>query len=211
MKLTPQEKNIVDFLVPKREAFWEELAKFCKEPSKVKLRTVQKIVSDIKKKHKDEDLQCPFDCKFSYLSDPKNQEITPASIFKAAEEKITFNGQQLVKLIRPIAPIDPRKACQIDFTIKKYQNQVVTKSGVYNLSDDDFQVFEYFYNNPEKIVSLEELRDQVVFPKYGSKLPAKWFFSIQRRINNVRRTVPELKNRILTMKLDNNGTGYFFR
>src|SRR5271170_5355278 len=107
MKLTPQEQNIVDFLIPKREAFWEELAKFCKEPSKVKLRTVQKIVSDIKKKHKDDDLQCPFNCKFSYLSDPKHQEsVFPPPVFKVAEEKITFNGQQLVKLIRPAAPID---------------------------------------------------------------------------------------------------------
>jgi hypothetical protein len=209
MKLTTQEQNITNFLSSKKEAYWEELAQFAKEPSKVKLKTIQKAVSDIRKKFKDAHLKCPFECKLASFETSKTVTQTNA-LFQAAEEAISFNGQKLVKVVRPPTQVDTRKPHQIDFTLRKYQWQVITKTGIHTLSEDDFAVFEYFYDNAEKVISLEELRDRVVFPLFGSKLPARWFSAIQRRINNLRRAVPELKNRILTMKLDNT-TGYFFR
>jgi len=216
MKITAQEQNVIQFLSDRDEVFWEELAQFCKDPANVKLRTVQKIVSDIRKKFRDMNRACPFDCRFGHLND---------TTFKQADEPpketVVHNGQTLTKLVRasvvqkesiiPAAPTETRKPHQIDFSIKKWQNQIVSKTGIYNLSSEDFEVFEYLYNNHEKIITLEELRDKVVFPLYGSKLPPRWWDSIQRRINNVRRAVPELKNRIFTVKTENNGTGYFFK
>lgn len=207
MNLTFQEKNVIDFLSSKKEIFWEELAQFCKEPSTVKLKTVKKVVSDIKKKYRDENIDIPFDCNFSSLTIKQEQR-----------ETIQFNGQSLVKLNRKPnetksfpSPVEIKKNPEIDISIKKYVNQVITRNGLFNLNDDDFQIFEYFFNNKERVISLEELRDRVVFPSYGSKLPAKWFFSIQRRINNIRRTIPDLKYRIFTVKIDANSTGYLFK
>lgn len=210
--LTNQEKNVVSFLSNKEKVFWEELASFCKEPSKVKLKTVKKIVSDIKKKYRDNSLNVPFNCEFSSLQENNTDidKLVPTPEPKK-EEAVIFNGQRLVKLERPQRPVEAKKQCLIDFTIKKYQTQIICKNGIFNVSDEEFQVFEYFYNNPEKIITLEEFRDQVVFPKFGSKLPPKWFYAIQRRINNLRRQIPDLKNRILTVKVDAFTTGYLFR
>lgn len=235
MRFTTQETKVITYLTGKKSAYWEELAQFCKDPGAVKLKTVKKIVSDIRKKFKDDNQACPFDCAFQELAltPPVNEEK-----FKIASqsETVNHNGQTLVKVVRTSKPTprigtlvfggepntgtipnpviigaDARKPYQIEFSIKKWQNQIITKSGIHNLSDEDFEVFEYLYNKHAEIVTLEELRDKVVFPLYGSKLPARWWDSIQRRINNVRRAVPELKNRIFTVKTENNGTGYLFK
>jgi len=227
MKLTTQEQNFIEYLSSREEAYWEELVQFCKDPTTVKLKTVQKVVSDIKKKFRDENQTIPFNSKFSYFKLPTYEEPVIEEGYGFPTLKITHNGQTLVKLKRPVAepvtnapvpdrpvlpvPADTRRPHQIEFAIKRWQNQVISRSGAHVLSSDDLEVFEYLYNNYGEVVTLEELRDKVVFPKFGSKLPARWWDSIQRRINNVRRAVPELKNRILTVKTENNGTGYFFK
>lgn len=247
MHFTTQEQHVIQYLCGREEVFWEELAQFCKDPINVKLRTVQKVVSDIKKKYRTMHKKCPFECKFGYLG----EHVDEPAIEK---ETVIHNGQTLTKVIRPpqYTPegypkgnprfdheaknalertkkdlkrgeefqkelrkeFDKQEATpqhQVDFSLKKYDHKVVSRSGIHSLSDDDFDVFAYLYDNHEKIITIEELRDKVVYPLYGSKLPARWWDSIQRRINNVRRAVPELKNRIFTVKTENNGTGYLFK
>ena len=196
---TQQEEKIIAFLKERNEAFYEELAQFCKKPTEVKLNTIKKIISDIKKKCKDYNIECPFTTKLSLIDNKANQE------------KIVVNGQSLTKIQRPLIIPDTVKQCQKDFTIIKYNRQIRSKQGVRTLNEDDFFVFEYMYANPEKVISLDELRDKVVFPQYGSKLPARWWDVIQRRINNIRRAIPELSNRLLTVKIGANGTGYLFQ
>jgi hypothetical protein len=49
--LTEQEIKITDFLILKGEAivYWEELAQFAKDPQNVKLKTIKRAVSEIKR------------------------------------------------------------------------------------------------------------------------------------------------------------------
>lgn len=212
MKLTQQEKLVIDFLSNKEVVFWEELAQFCKNPLTVKLRTVQKIVSDIKKKHKENNIDIPFNCSFKVILDQKEEKFIVNN-----NSMSEFNGQKLVQIKRknnnivssPIKMGMPKIELPSDFIVKNHQRQVITKSGIYNLNEDDFFVFEYLFNNKHKFISLEELRDKVCFKNYGSKLPPRWFSSIQRRVGNIRNHIPELKNRILTAK-QNNIHGYIF-
>src|SRR5277367_1876899 len=96
MKITAQEQNVIQFLSDRDEVFWEELVQFCKDPANVKLRTVQKIVSDIRKKFRDTNRACPFDCKFGHLNDAtfiKQVDVAP-------KETVVHNGQTLTKLVR---------------------------------------------------------------------------------------------------------------
>lgn len=215
MKLTNQETNIINFLQGKSKVAFEELAQFTKEPTKVKLKTIKKIISDIKKKHKDNNIPLPFNCEFySLITNQKD----------IMSEKVIHNQQTLVKLERKKIISDPTllsphiqagvhvavQAALNDFSINKFNNQVLSKSGWHTLNEDDFQIFQYFFQNIEKIITLEELRDKVVFPLYGSKMPARWFSTIQRRINNIRKQIPETKNRLLTIKLENS-SGYMLK
>jgi hypothetical protein len=200
--LTQQEQNIINFLKDKPEAYWEELAQFSKDPTRVKLKSIKRAVSEIKKKYKDNNMECPIKTKLIRLSDQKIQD---------PETSIMINNQKLVKVSRPIIPQDTTKQCQKDFVINKFNRQVRSKNGVRTLNDDDFFVFEYIYSNPEKVITLEELRDKVVYPQYGSKLPARWWDAIGRRVNNIRRLVPELRDRLMTVKVGQNGTGYLLQ
>ena len=198
--LTAQEQNIVDFLKDKEEAYWEELAQFSKDPTRVKLKSIKRAVSEIKKKYKDNNMECPIKTKLSLLSNKQMQK---------SEDAITVNNQILVKVPRPQV-VDTVKQCHKDFAINKFNRQIRSKDGIRTLNDDDFIVFEYIYSRPEKVITMEELRDEVVYPKYGSKLPARWWDSIGRRVNNIRRLVPELQNRLMTVKTGV-GTGYIFQ
>lgn len=200
--LTTQEQHIVSYLHNKPVAFYEELAQFCKDPSRVKLKSIKRALSNIKKKYKDNNMECPINTKLILMNNN-----TPTT-----GDTITFNNQKLVRIPRAIVPtVDTTKQCQKDFQMIKFNRQVRSKQGIRTLNDDDFVVFEYMYANPEKVITLEELRDQVVFPQYGSKTPARWFSVIQRRVNNIRRAVPELRDRLLTVKVGANGTGYLLQ
>lgn len=223
MKLSQQENQVLGFLSSRQEVYWEELVQFCKNPALVKLKTIKKIVSDLKKKYRENNVPAPFNCSFKLLGVPSEQ---PKMI--QTDTSVDFNGQKLVQVKRTIVahskpnttPIqhEPSTHQQVmesiksivpDFTIKNYTRQVLTKSGMYALNDDEFELFNYFYNNPNRFVSLEELRDRVCYPKYGSKLPARWFSAIQRRIGNIRHHIPETRNRLLTAK-QNANSGYIF-
>lgn len=228
VKLSPQETKIVEYLQNKQTEYWENLAQFAKNPTTVKLKTIQKIISDLKKKYKEDNANLPFNCELkSLISSVDNGKFTPKA--DPSKETIVHNDQVLVKVrsqtkfaeahkklaeavplikteIQPIAS----KPSVPDFTVKHFAHQVVTRTGIYNLNSDDFEVFEYLITRRGKVINLEELRDKVCFPNWGSKMPSRWFESIQRRINNIRRLIPETKHAILTVKLENT-TGYLFQ
>jgi hypothetical protein len=50
------------------------------------------------------------------------------------------------------------------------------------------------------LIGISELRDKVVYPNYGAKLPARWFDAIMRIVNHMRRQVIGLDGRLLTVK-----------
>jgi len=149
----------------------------------------------------------------------------------STNETTQYLGQTLVQIKRPnkqtlplgfawtesTTPIAEMRIIEIekphtdvcDFILKSFTHQIVTKSGIYALNYEEYEIFVYLYNNRNKFISLEELRDRICYPKYGSKLPARWFSAIQRRVSNIRNQIPESKNRILTAK-QNNNSGYIF-
>jgi DNA-binding winged helix-turn-helix (wHTH) protein len=220
MKLTQQEAEVLSFLCSKqeKEVYWEELVQFCKNPTSVKLKTIQKIVSDLKKKYKDSNQAIPFNCTFKVMQ-PQIQ--SPKMI--STNETTQYLGQTLVQIKRPGAMVAPKispiveqkptvietKTIHSEFVLKSFNKQIVTRSGIYSLNHEEFEIFDYLYNNRSKFISLEELRDKVCFPKYGSKLPARWFSAIQRRVSHIRHQIPETRNRLLTAKQGSSG-GYIF-
>ncbi len=212
MKLSPQETKIIEFLSNKNEEFYEHLAQFTKDPQKTKLKTIKKIISDIKKKHKDAEQELPFTCTLTSMlaTSVKTPKADPN------KETVSFNGQTLTKILRNskietnlsvFETIGAATDSKPDFSIHRNTRQVLTKSGYHGLNADDFEVFEYLYQNRGRAIPLEELRDKVCFPKFGSKTPNRWFDVIGRRINNCRRNIPEAKDKLLTVKM-NNATGY---
>lgn len=208
---TNQEKSVIEFLTGKKQVYWEELVQFCKNPSTIKDTSIKRLISGIKKKYKDNGISCPIVCEFKYLEDkPVLKEVKKQSIL-LTEDKIILNGQVLKKIQKP----EPNKSTvpqtHLDFQLRKVYRQIRTKTGDHLLGAEDFEIFEYLHNKVGEVVSLEELRDQVVFPKYGSKLPARWFDAIQRRVNNIRRAIPETKGRLLTVKIGPNETGYMLK
>lgn len=217
MNLTQQEKNILQFLQSKQKIYWEELAQFSKNPSTVQLKTIQKVISDLKKKYRERGLPLPFNTIIERM--PTTNEIKQT-------DTTMFNGQLLVKVnSRKSAPSNVeaqtltqasdakpnynKEKTNIGLILKYLSKQVITNSGIFNLNHEEFELLTYFVNNAQKFVSLEELRDQVCFPKFGSKLPSRWFSSIQRRISNIRNQIPETKNRLLTARQDGI-SGYIF-
>lgn len=221
MKLTQQENAVLGFICSKQEVYWEELVQFCKNPTNVKLKTVQKIISDLKKKYKDSNEAIPFTCTFKSM--PVQAQ---AAKMVSTNETTQYLGQTLVQIKRPgsssipkisrlvdekptVLEPKPSQTITSDFVFKSFNKQIVTKSGIYALNHEEFEIFVYLYANSSKFISLEELRDKVCYPKYGSKMPARWFSAIQRRVSNIRHQIPETKNRLLTVKQGNNG-GYIF-
>lgn len=106
-------------------------------------------------------------------------------------------------------PITKHQA-QLDFAIDiVYSKKVRTKYGLHQLNDNEWDVFKYFYDNVGRLIPLSELRDKIVFPNYGSKLPARWFDSIMRVVNNIRKQIIGIDKRLLTVK--SSETSYIFQ
>jgi hypothetical protein len=210
VKLTEQECKIISYLEERigQQVAWEELAQFAKDPSTVKLKTIQKSVSEIKRKYMVGGIPLPFNVNFKFLA-PKAQP--PAQI----EDLIKGAEQVLVQVRRTaggnIVPANSTKSdAQIDFSIDPLGfKRVKTRSGVYQLNDSEWDMFKYFYNNVGRLITISELRDKLVYPSYGSKLPARWFDAIMRVINHLRRQVNGLDKRLLTVK--GTETSYLFQ
>lgn len=191
LHLTNQEINIINFLTSsKQDVSWEELIQFSKNPQTVKLKTVKKTISALKRKYSLAGMPFPYTHKFYSLATPNKKSIVPEQ--KLVQIKSTPNGN--------IIPVNSSTySCQVDFKLNRNTKSVVTIYGSSLLGDNEWDVFKYFHNNPERIIKLSELRDKVVFPQYGSKLPARWFDSISRIVQKLRRQVPTLKSRLMTI------------
>jgi hypothetical protein len=204
-KLTTQETKIINYLQSKNntEVAWEELAQFAKDPQNVKRKTVQKSVSEIKRKYTSDGLAIPFNVKFISLLDIA--ESTPLQTEqKLVQIKKTTGGNMMI--------VNEKKnihQAQVDFVLDPSLRRVRTREGLYQLNDNEWYMMEYFNRNIGRLITLSELRDKVVYPNYGSKLPARWFNSIMSIINNLRRQVPGLDKRILTVK--SNETSYLYQ
>jgi len=198
LSLSEQEVKIINYLQSKSEKVaLEELAQFAKNPLNVKKKTIQRVISEIKRKYKKANLPLPFSCSFTNLA---IAEPTPHQTIKSLIQE---------RLVQIQAAKDTRHPVQKEFELDRLSKRVRTKYGFVNLNDPEWEVFKYIYNNPARLISLSELRDKVVYPQYGSKLPPRWFFSIMRTVNNLRRQVYGLNNRLFTVKSDE--TSYIFQ
>jgi hypothetical protein len=217
VKLSEQETKVVDYLVPRSNdtVNWEELAQFAKDPQNVKIKTVKKTVSEIKRKYVAAGVPVPFDVKFKSIppvEEVKTEEKPVQTIGDLIKEKLgpSFNfSQNLVQIKRIPAGntivMDGKNnhttlAAHVDFVLDRNTKRVKTKFGSHLLNDSEWEVFKYIHSNAGRIIAISELRDKVVFEHYGSKLPARWFDSIMRIINNMRRAIPGLERRLLTVK-----------
>lgn len=224
LKLSDQETKVVNFLTSRNNSnvFWEELAQFAKDPQTVKLKTIKKTVSEIRRKYSAAGLSAPFSVTFHTMSPesdgPKPSDDSAEMTINAIEMDNLLSSppapskpQVLVQVKRiatdsvvavppPSNPVAPAPAAHTDFVIERNYKRVRTKFGSHNLNDSEWEVFKYFHTNAGKLIPISELRDKVVFPQYGSKLPARWFDAIMRIVNNMRRAVPGLDRRLLTVK-----------
>lgn len=203
IKITNQENKIINYLQQRKdqEVGWEELAQFAKDPKSVKLKTIQKSVSDLKKKFVVANQPLPFSVKFIYLS-KKEAEVKPAETQTLVQVKKAADGNMVNS--------SNKHAAQLDFTPDPLGfKRVRTRVGVFQLNDSEWDMFKYFYNNPGRLITISELRDKVMYPNYGSKLPARWFDAVMRVINGMRRQVIGLDKRLLTVKAAE--TSYLFQ
>jgi hypothetical protein len=193
LKLTPQEQNVINFLVPKQHCSLEELSQFSKDPTSVKEKTLMKIVSDLKKKFTSAGVAVPFNCQIVKVP-PK-----PAVVEEVRMRKTI--GGKLVRLD------DHTPDLHIDFQLKKASNldgspnnQIKTNNGWVRLNESVFELMELFYNNPGVCFSKEDLKN-AMWPQWGSRTPASWWGNLGGRMTSLRTSVPEIKTRLFTIKI----------
>jgi hypothetical protein len=229
MKLTEQENKVVNYLCSKNggKVYWEELAQFAKDPQNVKRKTIQKTVSEIKRKFVQDNVPVPFQVEFALMISDQEEPET-SSVLQMVANPPPATTQKMVPYRRPVAAIATQPAivatpingnttpnhtsvhpAHADFVLDRNTRRVRTRNGQYNLNDSEWQVFEYIHSNVGRLIPISELRDKVVYPQWGSKLPARWFDAIMRIINNLRRQVSGLDRRLLTVK--NVETSYLFQ
>lgn len=134
IKLTPQEQSIVKHLSGKTQASWEELAQFAKDPQNVKLRTLQKVVSDLKKKYTDAKVPCPIgSVQLMPLEKLKDQAIgsTPvrvpmSEVYKKLGDPSTWEADALAHNDRMNAkPLVKEHPAMIDLFSNETYDQVL--------------------------------------------------------------------------------------
>jgi hypothetical protein len=204
VKLTNIETKLVNHLINKNggEVTLQELAPFAKDPTTVKRVTVLKWISDVKKKYREAGQPVPFSVVFTTPTDAK--PVVPPEQ-KLTQIRKTPDGN--IMRVNPASPVVP--PAHIDFVLDFCTRSVKTKLGSFKLNDSEWNVLKYLHANVGKVISLSELRDKVVFPQFGSKLPPRWFNAIMNQINTIRRQVPGLKTRIMTIKGEE--TAYLFQ
>lgn len=211
IKLTAQELNIVNYCSGKPQVPYEELAQFSKEPATVKLKTIQKTISDLKKKYRDANLILPFNCVFIQLAKTQDKplavsadKLIPSSApveQKLVQLRMTRGGNRV--------PMDNKQPdVHIDFKLEPLYKRVRTKSEVINLSDNEWELFTFLHSKAEKTISIEEMKD-VVYKNFGSKTPAGWADSIKRTLSKLRRNIHELKTQERLMTIIGSNTTYY--
>src|ERR1700748_3777879 len=115
LKLTSQEQKIINYLSSKNEVSWEELSSFAKDPKNVKLQTLQKVVSDVKRKFKNVGLPIPFSCNFTRISsiDDKINKELEKQVEPLVKMRITPGGNKVLAS-------DTELDAHIDFKLDKW-------------------------------------------------------------------------------------------
>lgn len=212
VKLTDQETRVIAFLTTKGDGpvHWEELAQFAKDPQTVKLKTIQKVISDLKRKYLQANVPFPYNGKFISLNAPvKEAPKAPQTIGDLIKEKLDLKKEQtLVQIKRTpagtVVKVDAsdgnKPMAHVDFVLDPNTRRVRTRYGFHLLNEREWDVMKYLHANVGRVIPISELRDKVVYEKYGSKLPPRWFDHIKAIIGNLRAQVTGLRDRILTVK-----------
>jgi hypothetical protein len=203
LKLTNQEQKVIGYLSGKQEVPWEELAQFAAKPDQVKLRTLQKVVSDIKKKYREVGMPAPFDCKFTQLVPSKTIYVDTTSITTPTTTATVVSAPVKVRVTaggRQVRADDPTPDAVLDFKLDKNTRRVSTKQGSFALSENEWELFTFLLDNAGKTVSLEDMKNKI-YHQWGSKTPHNWSEAISRTLTKLRKNIPELKtqNRLLTI------------
>lgn len=216
IKLTEQEARVVNFLLSKNNSTvkWEELAQFAKSPQTVKLKTIKKTISEIRRKYTETGISVPFNVSFAMMptaedkpelptidataiDDFLSQPLQPSPVQNLVQIKRTPAGNTMTVNSNDTVSLLP---AQIDFALDFNNRRVKTRYGSQSLNENEWLVFKYIHAHAGKLIPISELRDKVMYPQAGSKLPARWFDAIMRIINNMRRAIPGLEHRLLTVK-----------
>lgn len=218
LKITNQEAQIITHCAGKEVVSWEELAQYAKEPTTVKLKTLQKAVSDLKKKYRDANLPMPLNCSFvSLVSLPADQETKPSPV-PVATTQLQADAKPEQKLVQlritrggnRVPADDKTPDAHIDFKLEPFHKRVRTRTNIINLSDNEWELFKLFHSNLGKKFSVEDLKD-VVYKNFGSKTPHNWADAIGGTLTKLRTNIRELKtnDRLLTIR-GSNITYYMF-
>jgi hypothetical protein len=191
LKLSPQYEKIIAFCAGKEKVNFEELVQFSKDSGNVKLKTMQRAVSDIRKIFKDHSLPDPFTCKFGVLVETKKPVVL--TLVPAVPQEQELVRMRITKGGRKVRADDLTPDILIDYVIDKQYKHIKTYNGTFNLSPDEWEVFCYFHENHGKRISIEELRDKVVYKNYGTSTPHHWADSIKRILGGLRTKIPGLK------------------
>lgn len=213
LRLTDQEIKVVNYLSPltEKEIPWDLLAQFSKNPNTVKYKSIQKVISEIKRKYRDAGLPIPFkvNIRHTTLDEKVAVVMAPSSVQSTVQNLVQVKKTPGGNIMIVGSTNTPQSSAQIDFALNVLTKSVRTKSGQYKLNDNEWYIFKYFHENSGRLINISELRDKVMFPNYGSKLPARWLDAIMRVINNLRRQVHGLDKRLLTVKSEE--TSYLFQ
>lgn len=208
-RLTKQEERIVNYCAGKAKVYWEELAQFAKEPTSVKLKTLRKTVTDLKKKYRDANLPSPLTCEFVFLTTPDSKLAQPVTVESAPEPKlvqlrITRGGNR-------VSQDNKQPDLHIDFQLVPYYKRVKTRTNTINLSDNEWELFTLFHSNPAVMFSMEEIKN-IVYKHFGDKTPHNWAEAIKRTLGKLRTNIRELKtdNRLVTV-MGGNTTYYMMK
>lgn len=195
ISLTPQELKIINFLQTKKSIKVDDLFQFAKPG--VKLKSLQKVISDLKKKYKTAGISFPqCEIKFS------KPEIKETKEIKLGNQKLI----QVSKKKEEVIPELPR--FQQDFKLNYNRRQVITREGTFTLDNmDDWEMMKFFWKNPDRRIPIEEMKD-LYWHNWGSKTPSRWMDSITRRVTKLRRAVPPLVGRLITVPDPKLGTFY---
>lgn len=193
--LTEKEKQIIDFIKNKTIVHWEELAQFSKDPTKVKLSTIRKSISELRRKFISANEATPFNCQFKSLNKEPKTFTGELVLLKSRKNKV--EAEKPKEEIKPVG-----KKINEDFKLDKNSRKIFGKYGgtSFETQDSLWYLLVYLFDNAEKEITLEELRDKVFFQNYGSKTPARWFTTITRALNELRKSIPAFKERIKTIR-----------
>ena len=207
LKITEQEQKILNFCTNKQSVYWEDLAQFAKDPQNVKLKTIRKVVSEVKRKYAQANLPNPFTCDFASRLQDKVIATIASQILPQeqvlVQVKRTTGGATVLADSNVIA-------AHVDFKLDKYNERVITKYGPVQLSESAYRIFAHLHANAGKFVTQEDLKDVLFDPKSPSKIPHTWSHRITGYLTDLRKALPDLKrkDRLITVPGAMNGTRY---